>query len=111
LHEKSHKFIISSNSIFDETYVKIINSNTEKASKIKTNIEKLSKIFTEQINKEFKNFAEKFNILIEKSKADKINCLESQKNKVFEELEIWKDLKIKLEKFSFFKLKTIKSSI
>jgi len=110
LHDKSHKFIISSNSLLDETYEKIVNNNIEKATKIKENIEKLNRIFTEQINKEFKSFTDKFMLLIEKSKADIINKIELQKTKSFEEIEIWKELKIKLEKTSIHAFKQQKSS-
>ncbi len=108
LHDKSHKYIVSSNSIFDETYEKMVYSNIEKANQIKSNIEKLNKVFTEQINKEFKNFSEQFYILMEKSKADLINTIELQKNKSIEEIEIWKEIKIKLDKISPYNVKTIK---
>lgn len=111
LHDKSHKFIISTSSIFDETYDKMLNSNIEKGLKIKENIEKLQKIFQEQIHKEFKTFTDKLLILVEKSKADLLNQIEAQKNKAFEEIEIWKDLKIKLDKISTQNMKTFRSEL
>jgi hypothetical protein len=98
LHNKQHKYIISINSFTDESYEKLVIRNYNKSISIKSKLDKLHKDYSDKLKHDFMNLTNKIILQIENSQEELLNKIESQKLKLFEELEIWKEYKLLFER-------------
>lgn len=93
IHNKEHKYIISYESIKNNSFEKIIERNYTRSKITVQNIIDKSKYYIDKIEYDFYLFSEMILNVLNKTKANLIEKIENLKELELEEVNIWKKLK------------------